>query len=503
MEHDYNDNHNIYILPEQHRGRTYSYGSAGSRGHSHCQDIDRTRPYVPNTYTEDERQTRYRQFQHLPKQQQDQIQQGHRLRYTGSFEYKHLDNDIVWKNSQGACDRELHAPHYISVTDYPIYYINSTLSQQSFSSERRDRDVLSSGNIKQTTSGMTIDTTGYWVRHNDDIHWVNVDEPTLDRLGSLDRRQRNIQHNGCVNMDMYSRYRTVVSANKSCSSDSNVTVLPQQHHSVHLMPLFEQQTLSNNKMLLRTQSLGSVEMWQSNYSHNSHDDKDTSTEYANNNRKNRQKEWYETSLDYTAASMNHNCIAARKNSQSSPPLARVKNNESTRESSGSPISPPLINHQNKDRLEVRQHIMQQSHPRYDQSINSSVIKSKVLEIPAETKPSVDVCDDATRPLSSPQNCTVVQPGKYQPYKEVTKPFEMSDFYKYSTKFRKRNKIITQSQVGNNSSLQENHFAETVSGDPNSYSLGQNDGNITVNPVQRRLYQPVQRMTCQPYMSSLR
>lgn len=40
------------------------------------------------------------------------------------------------------------------------------------------------------------------------------------------------------------------------------------------------------------------------------------------------------------------------------------------------------------------------------------------------------------PFESPINHTVVQVGKWQPYREVTKPFEMSDFYKYSTRFRK-------------------------------------------------------------------
>lgn len=41
-------------------------------------------------------------------------------------------------------------------------------------------------------------------------------------------------------------------------------------------------------------------------------------------------------------------------------------------------------------------------------------------------------------VESPKNVTVVQPSKFQPYKEVTKPFEMSDLYKYSTKFRQKN-----------------------------------------------------------------
>lgn len=38
-------------------------------------------------------------------------------------------------------------------------------------------------------------------------------------------------------------------------------------------------------------------------------------------------------------------------------------------------------------------------------------------------------------LDSPKNLTVIEQGKCIPYREETKPFEMSDFYKYSTKFR--------------------------------------------------------------------
>lgn len=40
-------------------------------------------------------------------------------------------------------------------------------------------------------------------------------------------------------------------------------------------------------------------------------------------------------------------------------------------------------------------------------------------------------------VESPKNMTVVEPMKYYPYKEQIKPFEMSDFYKYSTKFRQK------------------------------------------------------------------
>lgn len=53
-------------------------------------------------------------------------------------------------------------------------------------------------------------------------------------------------------------------------------------------------------------------------------------------------------------------------------------------------------------------------------------------------------------VESPKNVTIVQPAKFQPYKEVTKPFEMSDFYKYSTKFRQKTTSANILQPENNS-----------------------------------------------------
>lgn len=53
-------------------------------------------------------------------------------------------------------------------------------------------------------------------------------------------------------------------------------------------------------------------------------------------------------------------------------------------------------------------------------------------------------------VESPKNVTIVQPAKFQPYKEVTKPFEMSDFYKYSTKFRQKTASANIMQSENNS-----------------------------------------------------
>lgn len=72
---------------------------------------------------------------------------------------------------------------------------------------------------------------------------------------------------------------------------------------------------------------------------------------------------------------------------------------------------------------------------------------------------------------------VVQAGSWQPYREVTKPFEMSDFYKYSTKFRKQMQPL-----------------------PNSVAPLSPDGapQCPQSPQQQKgVYTPLQPLTCQP------
>ncbi|XP_050076842.1 DNA N6-methyl adenine demethylase-like [Anopheles maculipalpis] len=85
-------------------------------------------------------------------------------------------------------------------------------------------------------------------------------------------------------------------------------------------------------------------------------------------------------------------------------------------------------------------------------------------------------------MESPKNMTVVQQGKIMPYKEVTKPFEMSDFYKYSTKYRQKQQQQQQqlqqpSPVGQDS--------ETAAG---------GDG------LHKGIYQPPNRSICQPIVN---
>lgn len=65
-----------------------------------------------------------------------------------------------------------------------------------------------------------------------------------------------------------------------------------------------------------------------------------------------------------------------------------------------------------------------------------------------TRPSIETFNNSAGSseihVESPKNMTIVQQAKFQPYKEVTKPFEMSDFYKYSTKFRQKNASVMSS-----------------------------------------------------------
>lgn len=41
------------------------------------------------------------------------------------------------------------------------------------------------------------------------------------------------------------------------------------------------------------------------------------------------------------------------------------------------------------------------------------------------------------PFESPKNLELIAPGKFEPYREVSKPFETSDIYKYSAKYRQQ------------------------------------------------------------------
>ncbi|KZC11709.1 FERM domain-containing protein 4A [Dufourea novaeangliae] len=487
IEHDHNDNQNIYILPDQYRARTYSHGSGGSRNQNHYQENERLYRPLPNTYTEEERQIRYRQIQ-----QQQLHEQTHN--YPQYNDYKHLDNDVQRRSGQEYYDRDFRTVHYTHMPEFPVYHKNNSQPQSLL---RRDRDSGGSKNLRFTDSpSETQIPSGYWMRYEDEIVWCPDDQLVADRFGSLDRRKRNaVQHTANIGADVQPRYRTVsIGGSKTTSS----CVPSHQTTSVHLLPLSEQ-TSTNNKMLLRTQSLGSVEKWHSNHLHELHDGKDTTD---NVSRKGKEKEWYETSLDSgTSPGLDLGLLKSHKNIhyQSTIP-ACTKHSNASNSDDGKGNYMPSMNHRKTEIVaaELEQHLQPLASTRYEQT------RKKVLEIPAESKSSQDPSDETIR-LGSSQNCTIVQAGKYQPYREVTKPFEMSDFYKYSTKFRKRNEAN-----GRNSSSEAQddprgaHYTGTntdLHGESEATNTA-HDGSAA-SSVQKRIYQPVQRMTCQPYLASLR
>lgn len=62
-------------------------------------------------------------------------------------------------------------------------------------------------------------------------------------------------------------------------------------------------------------------------------------------------------------------------------------------------------------------------------------RHSAMQSPSQAPQSPPVLSPSAVSLESPKNLTVIEQGKCIPYREETKPFEMSDFYKYSTKFR--------------------------------------------------------------------
>lgn len=71
--------------------------------------------------------------------------------------------------------------------------------------------------------------------------------------------------------------------------------------------------------------------------------------------------------------------------------------------------------------------------RYTESTRSTIsnrdIENNVIPHMHHMSPSMQV--------ESPKNVTIIQEGSWQPYKEEIKSYEISDFYKYSQKYRQQ------------------------------------------------------------------
>ena len=176
---------------------------------------------------------------------------------------------------------------------------------------------------------------------------------------------------------------------------------------------------------MRTQSLGNVKSWNSSL-----ESKESKHLPDINRGKPKEKEWIETSLDFDV------------------PQIKVKNVPPIRPATQTNYLPRNSAEKMLYRKEIEKtsSILFPNSPREQEVLmekerkipQTRFVDNRNLEIPAESKQKHHT--NEMIPLNSPTNHTVIQPGKFQPYREETKPFEMSDFYKYSTKFRKKPEI---------------------------------------------------------------
>ncbi|XP_066158004.1 uncharacterized protein sstn [Euwallacea fornicatus] len=289
-------------------------------------------------------------------------------------------------------------------------------------------------------NGMNSGLGGCWKKsESGQMHWV-YSSNTLDgswqrdkRFGSLDRRKNKRIQRKISPVDSKSATLAIVPTH---SDQSQATfVKPSQ---------VTNRRSQDHRQLVRTQSLGSVgQTIDSVYPSD-----DTSSCESDSRsfkdiravRKQKEKEWLETSLDgpisptHSVISSSHSIVSANLASEDKY-LTRT------------PPPPPLPQHSPSMPLHSQNfpsHLMHHI-PHHLPNIHPPPVQSPLsikpsLEIPAESRPSPRVAPEVPNMEllnnNIPKNCTVVQAGIVKPYHEESKPFEMSDFYKYSTKFNK-------------------------------------------------------------------
>lgn len=109
-----------------------------------------------------------------------------------------------------------------------------------------------------------------------------------------------------------------------------------------------------------------------------------------------------------------------------------------------PLSPPYY-HNAGQTLTTFDHTNQNAPMKFGTTPEAAALTSPTAEHPPNYAPNASEIH-----VESPKNMTVVQQAKFQPYKEVSKPFEMSDFYKYSTKYRQQTASTSLIQCESNS-----------------------------------------------------
>ncbi|XP_034948497.1 uncharacterized protein sstn isoform X2 [Chelonus insularis] len=443
--HDLNDSNDVYILPNQHSALLYPHDNEETSSHhtkySSTQPTERPYRIVPNAKDntigtpnmwprEQKRQCEVPHYNQRPQVKTSK----HTPRYQ---HYYHRDNisptinemvqiqspssDSIGKMHEPSEQFRVRHPYYGVPVDQFSYLVNSPDGKE-FSASLQERELMKEKTFKRNShENMSlsrrqdlINANDSWSTNNDDIFWTS-DYPThSDRFGSIDRRKYSNSNPQAYqttvnNPDMLTtisktsvQNRVIKPTNSFIDSSTNSPKYLNNKQSqaiqcdrIELPP--------STRILLRTQSLGSVETWHSGDvkcvtpvletsgtlpsmtagsvhrnkypPENSHD---TRISYRDN-----EKEWYETAIDLDYSKSN---ILSQT----------MRNLEIPAESNN--------------------------------RLNSSQISGDVsFESTNFNMPEKIITDGRT----------IIHAGKYQPYKEVTKPFEMSDFYKYSTKFRKK------------------------------------------------------------------
>jgi hypothetical protein len=251
---------------------------------------------------------------------------------------------------------------------------------------------------------MNLGLGGYWKRlENGEMVWCNSSPVESNwqrdkRFGSLDRRK---------NKRLHKRVSPSVS-NKSATLASVPVYVDHVRTASIKSPQVISRRSQDNRQLVRTQSLGSVggqtidSVWPSDDNSSCESDNRSINGTGQGVRKQKQKEWMETFLDGPV----------------SPTHSIVSRSQSA--------LPSVLSPEEKYIVTPPQHIPPPLTPK------------PPLEIPAESNPSPRIPETNIELFNNniPKNCTIVQAGHCKPYHEETKPFEMSDFYKYSTKFKK-------------------------------------------------------------------
>lgn len=126
--------------------------------------------------------------------------------------------------------------------------------------------------------------------------------------------------------------------------------------------------------------------------------------------KKKEKDWYETSLDSPA------------------PVRKPKLNGTLSAPSGNEKQPPAMTPSTT--------APSSSSTTTTMTNGTSTVRAQPVRL-AEHDHEDDFDFETVVPFESPKNLEIIAPGKFEPYREVIKPFETSDIYKYSAKYRQQ------------------------------------------------------------------